>query len=1169
MAEPAHKLAASPEKPDLWSAGFIGLVVSQFLNAANDNIFRWLVVGIGKYFVPQQEALILAGGLAVFTIPYIVLAAHAGYLSDRFSKRSVLVGCKIAEAAIVILGLAAIWLQSLPGLFVVLTLLGCRAALSSPAKLGAIPELVRPEQISAANGLMGLTTVIAIILGTALGNYLSDWTGPDGRKRLWLSALVLLGVAVAGLAAAMRISRLPAADPGLSFPSNVLGRTLHDLRALATNRPMFRVALGILFFWSIGSLAQLNIDQLGAAGHLSRPQVVPLLVALVVGVGIGSALAGTWSAGRVELGILPLGAGGMALSSLLLFTVDGSLATGEKVSGEFYWAGALLFALGLSAGLFSVPLSAYMQHRSPAQSRGAILAASNLLTFSGILLASGLFWLLRRPLANGQPWWTPQQIFLLAGLATIPVFVYVVRLLPQASLRFFVWLLSRTIYRIRVVGRDNLPATGGALLIPNHVSWVDGILLLLTSSRLIRMVVYADYVETWWVRWMARTMEAIPIKPGRRSVVESLRTAREALREGDLVCIFPEGGLTRTGGVGEFKPGFLSIVKGTQCPVVPVYLDGLWGSIFSFEGGKCFWKWPKRWPLYVTISFGRPLDAADSVDQVRQAVMQLGEQTVQQPALGGLSLPRAMLRMARRHWKRPKVADSTNTEMTGGEMLVRTLIVRRLLSRLVLSPDERFVGLLLPPSAGGVLANAALALSGRVAVNLNYTLSGDVINSCIRQCGIRHVLTSRRVMERLEATLDAELVFVEDFREQVTTFDKLTAFAMARLTPMPLLERWLNLTRTKPDDLLTVVFTSGSTGEPKGVMLSHGNVASNVQAIDEIVRLSDTDVLLGILPFFHSMGYTTTLWTVLALDPKGVYHFNPLDGRTVGELSRKHGTTIIIAAPTFLRTYLRRCEKEDFARLNCVVAGAEKLPKDLCDAFEAKFGVRPVEGYGCTELSPLVSVNVPPTRARGPADEGIREGTVGRPVPGVRASVRDPDTGAELGTDQPGMLWIAGPNVMQGYLHKPELTAQVVQDGWYNTGDIAQLDERGFITITGRLSRFSKIGGEMVPHLKIEETLQRVIGAGEDELKAAVTAVPDARKGERLVVIHTDLGKSPDAICRELKDQGLPALWIPSPDNFCRVPEIPVLGTGKLDLKRLKDLALEKFGAERGLRLEA
>jgi len=561
--------------------------------------------------------------------------------------------------------------------------------------------------------------------------------------------------------------------------------------------------------------------------------------------------------------------------------------------------------------------------------------------------------------------------------------------------------------------------------------------------------------------------------------------------------------------------------------------------------------------------------------------------------------------------RRPKVADSTGVELTGAGLLMRTLILRRLLRREVLAPDEQNVGLLLPPSAAGLVANAALGIDCRVAVNLNYTMTSEVTNDCIAQCGIRHVLTSRRMIERFNLKLNAEIVYLENFKDKATLADKLAAAATTWLMPVRCLERRLGLTKLQEDDLLTIIFTSGSTGRPKGVMLTHRNVGSNIWAVDQILRLSDDDVLLGILPIFHSFGYTTTMWTVLTLAPKGVYHYSPLEAREVGKLCRRHGATIMIATPTFLRSYLRRCQPEDFAMLDVVFTGAEKLSPELAAAFEQRFGVRPVEGYGATELSPVVSANLPPSRAASREHEGVKEGTVGLPLPGVSAKVVDLETGEDLGPNKSGMLLVSGPNVMKGYYGRPDLTAEVIREEgeesvrllecgdssplsvgrsepphdiaaqkksgdksphskntqrqnvpfsrWYVTGDVAVIDDDGFITITGRISRFSKLAGEMVPHIRVEEAIGQTLGLDEDDLKIVVTSVPDAKKGERLVVLYTELVQSPEDICRALAAGGLPPLWIPSPDSFRRVAAIPVLGTGKLDLKRVKDLATAEF----------
>ena len=1176
MTDANPKLTAAPQETidlrgGIGSRSFLCLVATQFLTAFNDNMFRWLAVAVAGHLLgPGHAQTALSLGGFFFTLPYLLLATPAGFFADRFSKRKVIVACKFAEVLVMIFGLLAIQSQNVPLLLGAVLFTGALSALFGPAKFGSVPELLRTDRLSLGNGILGLATVSAAAIGAIGGYWLYGQTKPDGIQNFWIPCTAILVTGVLGWLTSLGIRPLTSAQLGLKFPKNVVADTWGQLQLLKSNRSLMRTALGIMFFWSLAALVQMNIAVYGEGLQLSAGSetVVGVLMALLVlGVGCGSVLAGIWSGGRVELGIVPLGAFGVVVCSLALF-IPPSISAETGTAGAAFlnapiWSCFWLFGLGASAGLFNVPLDAFLQHRSPDAVRGKILAASNFLTFSGVLVSSGLFYVLQSVLKL-----SPTQTFLLTGLFSLPVLFYVLLLLPQATIRFVIWLLSNTVYRVRVKGLENIPEHGGALLVANHVTWVDAILLLRTSSRPIRMLAYADYVSGWGriIKWLADTMGVIPVKSndGPKALLRSLETAKQAIKDGSLVCIFAEGSLTRTGQLQPFQRGLLRIVDGTGAPVIPVYLDGLWGSIFSYAGGKFFWKRPRQWPYPVGILFGQPIAEPDNVHEVRQAVQNLGVTAVDLRKSKELTLPRQFLRRCRSSFNRPKLADSSRTDLKGRDVLLRTLVLRRLLGRL-LAPDEKMVGVLLPPSVGGALVNAALPLMKRVPVNLNYTMSSETINACIAQCGIKHVLTSRTFCEKMGFSLTAEMVYLEDFKDKPTAMDKAIAAIQTFATPMWLLERELGLTRVSADDLLTVVFTSGSTGEPKGVMLSHHNVRSNIDAIQQLFQLTKNDCLLGILPFFHSFGFTGTMWTVLALEPKGVYHYNPLDARVIGNLSADHKATIIMTTPTFLRTYLRRCEKEQFAHMSLVVVGAEKMPVDLAQAFEEKFGVRPIEGYGTTELAPLAAVNVPDHRSAGETQKGTREGSVGRPVPGVSAKVIDPDTGAELGIDKPGMLLITGGNVMQGYMHKPELTAQVVRDGWYVTGDIAKIDSDGFITITDRLSRFSKIGGEMVPHIKVEEELTKILAdeSVDHEVLAVVTAIADEKKGERLVVLHKPVKKGVEAVWQQLSASGLPNLWVPARDSFVEVDRIPVLGTGKLDLRALKIVAQEKLGVRK------
>jgi len=614
-SEPRREKPGEGAAGGLASRSFLGLLVAQFLGAVNDNMFRWLVVPIGKEMVSEEQAsLALAVGLICFVLPYLLLAATAGYLADRFSKRTVIVGCKVAELVMLILGVGAILSGSLWLMFGVVFLLGAQSALFGPSKFGSIPEIVRSDRISAANGLIGMTTVVAIVAGSVGGACLYELTAPAGRHLWWISAAALVGIGVTGLVAALQIAPLGIANPTRRFPYNFPRQTVRDLAMLGSDRPLLRAALGAMVFWALGALAQVNVDQfVGYRLGLGQLHVGILLAILAAGVGAGSILAGIWSAGRVELGIVSLGAAGIATSAIVLSFVPP--AHGTVLSAAYFGSCFWLFLLGLSAGLYQIPIQAFLQYRSPRESRGSILAAANFLAFSGMLGSAVLFWLCTGPLGLH-----PEQIFLLLGVITVPVLIYVVLLLPGATARCLVWLLSCTIYRVRIEGRQHVPERGGALLVANHVSFIDGVLLILYFPRPVRMVARADPRHKWWFRRLADDLGTIFIEPGTKPMVRSIRAAREALRQGDLVCIFPEGQMTRTGVMDEFRPGFLAIHKKTDVPVIPIHLSGLWGSIFSYEGGKPLGKWPRRWPYPVSILVGEPIAEPTDTEQVRQAV---------------------------------------------------------------------------------------------------------------------------------------------------------------------------------------------------------------------------------------------------------------------------------------------------------------------------------------------------------------------------------------------------------------------------------------------------------------------------------------------------------------------------------------------------------------------
>ncbi|QWV92944.1 acyl-[ACP]--phospholipid O-acyltransferase [Geomonas oryzisoli] len=1115
------------------SKSFAWLNTTQFLGALNDNILKLLIIFflIGSHGRAHAGAVTAAVGGA-FVLPFLLFSAPAGCLADRFPKAKLIVNVKLVEVLVTLLAVAAFALRLEQALYLVAFLMAAHSTFFAPAKYSILPELVAKEELSRVNGAMESCTFMAIIVGTGLASGLAQLV--DGR--FWVAALFCLAIAVAGLCSARGIGKSEHCDanhPVALLPTEIL----RTIKGVSRDRHLMLAIIGLAWFMFIGAFAQLNLIGYGMERlGLSETHSGYLFLAAALGIGLGSLLAAKLSGRDVEFGIVPLGAAGLTLSPWLLHALPASLPV----------CLAVIVCFGISAGVFSLPLQTFIQLRADASMRGEVLAASTFINWIGILFASGLTWLFSGPLGLSAA-----QGFSIIGALTLVLTILSFRILPDFLLRFIALVTMRIFYRLRIIGRDNLPVEGPALLIPNHVTWADALLLTATCQRRIRFVMERSIYNTPVLRGLFRLMGVIPVSSadGKREMLEFIKSARAALDEGYMVCIFAEGALTRNGMLGEFRGGFERIVKGTDYPIIPVYIGGAWGSILSYAHGKLLSRLPAFSPYPVTILFGTPLPATSPAVEVRQKVAELSCDYFASRKEQRRPLPEYFIRTARQNWGRRAVADTSGKNLSYGRTVTGAVALADKLEGLI--GTEEHVGLLLPASAGGVLANLALSMLGRVTVNLNFTASEASLRSAIDQCGIRTVITSRAFLEKIPTLPHLEgMICLEDVAPTISGLDKLVALFKARLYPTSLLCRCNGF---HADRSATVIFSSGSTGEPKGVMLSHHNIMSNIEALRMVFRVDLNDNICSALPFFHSLGFTATLWFPLTSGFSAAYHPNPLDGEKIAQVVREHKSTLLLATPTFLLSYLRRAKREDFATLRLVITGAEKLRSKLADSFEEKFGVRPMEGYGATELSPVISLSLPDVEIDGVRQLGAKEGSVGHPIPGVAIRVVDPESGTVLSPGQPGMIEVKGPNVMVGYLGKEEQTAAVVRDGWYATGDLGIMDDDGFIRITDRISRFSKIGGEMVPHGVVEDELHGRLG---QTGVLAVTAVPDEKKGERLVVVYTRGATDAATLSRLVSESELPNLWKPGRDGYVEVESLPILGTGKLDLKGLKELAL-------------
>ncbi len=1129
-----------PRPEQNWRLGFWSLIATQFQGAFNDNGLKFFVIFLilGTHPTDSQKDFLVFVIGNLFALPFLLFSMAGGFLADRFSKRNVAMATKIFEVSAMLFAMYAFTRGNSRMAFAVIFLASTQAAFFGPAKYGLLPELLPDKLLSWGNGILELTTFLAIIAGAVIGPLLAQTF--QGREAI--AGLIFGACSLFGLTASLGISRVPPADRSRRFRFNIFGDLKKQVQLVRPDRALHLAIVGNTYFWFLGALLQFVIVFYGREIlHLDETHSGYLQAALAIGIGIGSYAAGLLSAGKIEYGLIPLGAMGMSLFALAI-SFHGL---------TFLQVLLLLGALGFAGGFFVVPVNALIQHRPEENHKGSVIAFANFLSFVGVIVASAIYSGFTHYLHVGLA-----SFFLWTAAMSLAATVYVLYLLPDSLLRLLLWISTNTLYRLDVQGRENVPARGGALLTPNHVSMADAVLLIASIDRPIRFLMFRGSYEHPLVKPFAKIMGVIPIASdqGPREMIHSLRLATEALKNGETVCIFPEGQMTRIGQMLPFRRGMERIIKGVDVPIIPVNLDGVWGSIFSFAGGRFLWKFPRKIPYPVRVTFGKPLPPTASSQEVRRAVQDLGAEAFARRKKRMHTLPESFIYSARRHPWRFAMADGQRPKLSWFSALTGALVLARRLEKQW--HGQEMVGILLPPSVPAALVNYAAMLMGKVPVNLNYTVSNDTLASCAQQCSLKTVITARVFLEKVKIQPPGETIFIEDVAKGAGFGERLAAALAAGLLPARAVARFAGCHHPASlDDMATIIFSSGSTGDPKGVMLTHYNIASNVEQLQQVFMLHAEDRIMGILPFFHSFGFTGTLCLPAATGMGVVFHPHPLDSRAIGALVNKYRVTMLLATPTFLHAYTRRCTPEDFGSLRFVMAGAEKLPDRISQAFEDHFGIRPHEGYGCTECSPAVAVNTIDFRAASFRQVGAKRGSIGHPLPGITVKIVDPDTLQPVGVDEPGLLLVRGPNIMRGYLNKPEKTAEVLHDGWYNTGDVARMDEDGFIRITDRLSRFSKIGGEMVPHIKVEDILQELAGVSEQTF--VVTAVPDEKKGERLIVLHTLDESRLEACLAKLGKSDLPALWRPRKEQFLRIENLPYLGTGKLDLRKARGLALE------------
>jgi acyl-[acyl-carrier-protein]-phospholipid O-acyltransferase / long-chain-fatty-acid--[acyl-carrier-protein] ligase len=1104
---------------------FAPLFWCQFFSAFNDNFLKnALVILILFRLGGGHSGELIALAAAVFIAPFFFLSGLGGQLADRFDKAVVARRLKLAEIAVAGVAVAGFAAHSLLLMFCALGLFGMIGALFGPIKYGILPDHLAREELPAGNALVEGATFMAILLGTIAGGIAAQ----GGGNPAWFGALII-AFAFLCWGASLFIPRTGEAAPDLRVDPNIARSTASLVGLLRADPRLWWGGVVTSWFWLVGAvvlslLPPLVKDSLGGAEQVVNAYLAVFSIAIAVGSGLAAWLAH----GRIIL--LPTLIGGVLLG---LFAIDLGATTYAATPAHaltvwtmFTSAKALhvavdLAGLAIGGGLFIVPTFTAVQAWAGVDRRARVVAAVNVL--NAAFMVVGALALGALQLAGVR---TP-MLFLLIGAANFLVAIAIGRTMPASGLGDFLSILFRAVYRLEVRGLDNLKNAGpNPIIALNHVSFLDAALAISLLERDPVFAIDHGIAQRWWVKPFLRLTRAMPLDPTKPMAT---RTLINAVKAGDTLVIFPEGRITVTGSLMKVYDGAGLIADKTGAQVVPVRIDGLEATPFSRLART---QVRRRWFPKVVVTILEPVKLTVDDKLVgrhrRQAagaaLYEVMSDLVFRTTSTDRTVVQALIEAATVHGPhRTAVEDPVTGALSYKRLLVGAAVLGRKL--MPHAAEGKAIGVMLPNANGAAVAILGLMSAGRVPAMINFTAGATNILAACRAAEIVTIVTSRAFIEKaklgaLVANLEAraEIVYLEDVRAEVSFLDKLRGLLAAR---KPLVAR-------KADDPAAILFTSGSEGTPKGVVLSHRNMLANAAQAAARIDFGRTDKVFNVLPVFHSFGLTVGLILPLVSGVHVYLYPSPLHYRTVPELIYNINATILFGTDTFLAGYARAAHPYDFRSLRYVLAGAEPVKEATRRTYAEKFGLRILEGYGVTETAPVLAINTPMFN---------RFGTVGRVMPGMTTRL-DPVPGVEDG----GRLFVKGPNVMLGYLKADNPGAiESPPEGWHDTGDIVAIDPQGFVTIKGRAKRFAKIGGEMIS-LAAVETLAAGLWP---DAPSAVAAVPDARKGERLVLATQRKDATRADFQAYAKAHGASDLMVPS--EILVVEKVPVLGSGKLD----------------------
>ncbi len=1109
-----------------------------------------------KLFEQQALNVLLISGF--YTVPWLCSSAASHAFLVRFSSRNVIFYSRVVEVIISIAATCLIASTDKTGyipLFVIAVLMGLTLSIYRPALKVYTSKTVSRPRLAKICAATECATLLGITAGTVAGVVSIHWHASNV-----LAVALTIAVAVIALICSSLLKSIPAPKSEKSEMKLQLQIQIpKGFVKMQRYRELVMTGVGECYvFAALILISSIAIQYLGQQSKGVTPNVYLqyfMMGTPIIGAALGVLSSGYRSRDKIEIGFVPTG--------ILLMTFSALAIGGLPYAGNIYTEGSmlaiLLFIFGFASGSILVPLQCYQAYFVKREFAPRFFSWFYLPFSGGLLLAIILAFLM---------YFFNVSIFtvsLVVALLTLALSVVSFILMPQFLLRMLNRIMLDTLYRLNIFNAERLPENGPALLVANRASFVDILFISACTSRPIRFMMHEHYYRVPILHTLYRSIGFLEVPSKRvQKHKELIQTTRELLKSGELICVFPEDDITRNGTMSSFRNGIGNwLPEDMDIPVIPMRIGMTWGSIFSCsQEGRFKLRLPgwRRHPASVTI--GNPIPKETNAYEMRIIMAELAAETELVPDSSAKPLHTLFCRQAKKHPFKRIFSECTTPawqKPCNFALFMRALFLSRWIRRKTRNDSGEYVGIMLPNSLNFAAAMLAVQMADKAPAIMNYTAGIEANRIAKEKAGLKLIITSRSVLEKSRLPQTPEMVFIEDIHT-CTLWSKFCWLIAALIFPADELmkqlspENWSDVNRVG-----VLIFSSGSTGIPKGIMLTHHNVIADVLSISSSISYRKNDGVVGNLPLFHSFGMAVCFWMPIVTGTRTVLIPNALDAASVADSMKNGGLTVLSATPGFLQLYMRRCVPEDFKNIRMVITGAEKLRDDVAEKFRNMTGIVITEAYGCTELSPVVSINLAAS-VNEMGSHVIEPGSIGPPLIGVCAKVVDPSTFELRDENTDGLLIVKGAIVMKGYLGEPEKTKEVIRDGWYITGDIARMSRRGFITITGRLSRFSKIAGEMVPHELVEREMNNIL-CPEDRL-LAVCGAPDSSKGEKLIVFYCDRERlAPEQLVKRLRERGIPNLWIPKPENFIYLPELPTLGNGKLDLAGLREKAEEYAGA--------